>query len=319
MLWPTSVTAQEIVVAGSPVGSISDRNYARLFRELRANGISTYFPTFQFQEVPRPKSLGFETDFVAPCSPDDPAFQELRKSGVRLLIPGEFVYPDPHHIGHMPPAEDPLTQIISCAGRDAIAGITNYDEAAFHGISLDAVAAFYARVKEIDPSLPVLMVHGPIITDKRSFRSKRRISAYLEKVTTYSEHADIVGFDIYPIPAMVAKIATPQSGGAQVTPDRVVQDYMAWINQALPNKRKLVVLQGFAYTNLYEATFLKANVPEAVRDAIKPPTPDEIAMMYNQASAAGAEMVVFWGTSSLPDSSTAPWPAILELGRKHGP
>lgn len=312
------VDAQQIAVAGSPINSIKDKNFARLFATLRQNGITTYFPTFQYQEVPEPKSLGFETDFVAPCSPNDPGFQALRASGMKLIIPGEFVYPNPARIGQGAREGDLLSQIIACAGRKHIAGITNYDEAAFHGTPIDAVRKFYNRVKEIDPTIPVLMVHGPIITDKRAFRNNRRINNYLNEVVAYSEYADIVGFDVYPVPAFLAKIATPLSQGVEVEAERAVKEYMEWLNREVPNKRKLMVLQGFAYTNLYEKTFREANVPKALLAMIRPPNRNQTMMMFDQARAANVELVIYWGPSSLPTTETAPWPTILELGRRHG-
>lgn len=314
----TPAAEQQLAVAGSPVGTIQDRNFERLFTTLRQNGIHTYFPTFQYEEVPAPRSLGFEKDFAPPCSPNDPSFAALRRTGMKLIIPGEFVYPDPRRLGRSKLSADPLSQIIACAGRERIAGITTYDEAAFHGIPLDAVASFYARVKQIDPTLPVLMVHGPIITDKREFSSTSKIGGYLQKVTAYSEYADIVGFDVYPVPAFLAKVATPLSGGAEVDVDRAIPEYLSWLNRAVPNKPKLIVLQGFAYTNLYAQSFLDANVPATLRAAIQAPSMAQMTLMLQQARSAGVDLVIWWGPSALPTAQDAPWPTILELGRRHG-
>ena len=310
--------AFDIGVAGSPVASISDGDFKGLFSELRRNGISVYFPTFQFQEVPEPRSLGFEKDFTVPCAPDDPAFQALRDTGMKIILPGEFVYPAPERIGDVAISLDPLSQLIACAGRDHIAGITNYDEAAFHGIPIGDVEKFYARVKQIDPSLPVLMVHAPVITDKPSLRGERRIKAYLDEVRAYGAHADIVGFDVYPVPAAVANIATPFSGDKPVGAGTVVADYMSWLNEALPGKRKLMVLQGFAYSDLYEGRYREANVPAALLQIIEPPDADQMSAMFTQARSAGAELILYWGQASLPDTTTPPWPSILALGRRFG-
>lgn len=49
--------AQQFAVAGSPIDSIRDRYYERLFRDLRDNGTIFYFPTFQYQEVPEANEL----------------------------------------------------------------------------------------------------------------------------------------------------------------------------------------------------------------------------------------------------------------------
>lgn len=307
--------AQQFAVAGSPVESIRDRNYERLFQNLRDNGIHFYFPTFQYQEVPEARSLGFEEDFSAPCSPDDPGFRALRATGMQLILSGELVYADPGRLGRAPRNDDPLSQILACAGREHIAAITNYDEAAFHGRPIGDVADFYAHVKAVIPDLPVLMVHGPIITDKPEFSSAGQIEEYLANVQAYSAHADIVGFDIYPFPAFLAKLATPLSNGAEVEESRAIREYMSWLNDAVPSKRKLIVMQGFAYTNLYEKGFREANFPQELLDAIKAPTKSEMSMMVDQALAAGAELLIWWGPSSLPDADTAPWPTILDIAR----
>lgn len=315
---PSSLSAQQFGVAGSPVSTIEERNYVRLFTALRRSGINNYFPTFQYQEVPTPKSLGFERDFTVPCSPDSPAFKALRETGMKLILPGELVYPNAGRIGRGTAASDPLIQIIACAGRTHIAAITNYDEAAYHGIALRNVEKLYGQVKKIDPTLPVLMVHGPIITDKEQFSNKRRITKYLQDVVSYSAHADVVGFDVYPIPDFLARVATPLSDGEDVRAERAVAEYMSWLNSAVPNKPKLMVLQGFAYSDLYEKAYRKANVPLALLDQITAPDLAEMDMMVSQARQAGVEYIVWWGVAALPTKDAAPWPTILEMGRRYG-
>ena len=314
----TTAPAQQLGVAGSPVSSIQDRNYSRLFQNLVSNGIKLYFPTFQYVEVPRAKSLGFESDFAVPCSPNDPAFRAVRESGIKLILPGELVYPRANRIGRGSRANDPLVQLINCAGRNNIAGISNYDEAADQGRSINDVAKFYAHVKSIDPSLPVLMVHGPIITDKPQYRSVAQIQKYLNYVQAYSAHADIVGFDVYPVPAFLAKVATPMSKGREVAVNQAVVDYMRWLKQAVPGKPKLMVLQGFAYTNLYDKKYREANVPASLLATIKPPSRNETELMLKQARDQGVQMVIWWGVASLPNTQTEPWPSILGAGRKFG-
>ncbi len=313
-----TAVAQDFAVAGTPLNTVQGRDYGTLFRSLRQNKVSAYFPTFQYEEVPAPKSLGYETDFQAPCTPDDPAFAALRASGMKLILAAELIYPDPGRIGRDTGANDPLQQIIACAGREHLAAITTYDEAAFHGIPESAVRALYDHVKGSVPDLPVLMVHGPIITDKRKFRNNRRIGDYLEDVVKFSAHADVVGFDVYPVPAVVAKVATPLSGGDMVDVPRVVQDYTNWLKANVPNKQHLMVLQGFGYADLYEPEYLRANVPQELRDIVRAPNVDELTMMVEQARANGVDLIIWWGGAALRSHQDAPWPGIMQLARRYG-
>lgn len=310
--------AQSFGVAGSPVETIEDRDYLRLFTTLKSRGIDTYFPTFQFQELPHALSLGYEIDFMPPCTPGDPAFAALRASGMTLLLPGELLYPDAAALRQLPMDEDPLRQVLSCAGPEHVAAITTYDEAIFNGRPIEDVAAFYARVKAVAPELPVLMVHAPILTDDPTFKTLDQIQRYLKEVTDYSAHADAVGFDIYPVPADLSNLATPVSGGAVVAEDRAVADYLSWLEDAVPARQRLVVLQGFGYADLYESKFLEASFPAEVINAARAPTGKETDLMVSQAISAGAEWVIWWGPSLLKETGSAPWQTILDIaGRSH--
>ena len=67
--------AQSFGVAGSPMETIEDRDYLRLFTTLKSSGIDTYFPTFQYQEVPQALSLGYEIDFLPPLHAGRPCLR----------------------------------------------------------------------------------------------------------------------------------------------------------------------------------------------------------------------------------------------------
>jgi len=307
----------DFVVAGAPRDLVADRDYLNLFTLLRQNGITGFFPTFQYQEVPQARSYGYESDFVPPCSPNDRAFKAL-SSGIKLILPAELVYPDPSIFSKPMSANDPLKQIIACAGRSNIAGISNYDEAAFQGVSLSDVKAFYDHVKAIDETLPVLMVHGPLVADRSEFNTSSKRRTYLDKVVEYSKSADVVGFDVYPVPALVAKMGTPSSNGQIETSDKAIRDYAIWLKSALPGKRKLMVLQGFSYADLYERNYLESNVPIDLRAVIQAPSRSELDVMVKQAQADGVDMIVWWGQAALRTSHQPPWPDILWLGRQYG-
>ncbi|RKF14756.1 hypothetical protein D6850_07705 [Roseovarius spongiae] len=313
---PGPARAADFVAAGVPKNIAASRDYGAIFRHLRDNGIDMFFPTFQYQEVPAPRSFGFESDFTPPCSGNAPAFAALRASGVRLVMPAELLYPDPGRINRVSVAADPLTQLIACAGRANIGAVTNYDEAAMHGIPESAAQALYNRVKQIDPSLPVLMVHGPIVIDKPQFSSDAKVQGYLQKVVRYSRHADAVGFDVYPVPSPIAKIATPGSKRAVVSPEQAIAGYAGFLKANFPQKDTLLVLQGFAYTDLYERGFLEANVPAAMRAMIPAPSRSQIDMMVGQAVSSGVDYIIWWGQAALKSTNAAPWPDILRAARR---
>lgn len=312
----TQVQAMEFLLAGAPRPLVKDQNYVDLFALLQANKIAAFLPTFQYQEVPQPRSFGFENDFVAPCSKNDAPFRALRSSKVKLLIPGELIYPDASRLTGPIQADDPLAQLISCVGRDHIYGISNYDEAAFHGRSITDVQRLFDRVKAVDPSLPVLMVHGPLVMDRPQFSSRSKRQKYLQDVILYSQYADIVGFDVYPVPGMIAKLATPLSNGEQVDTDQAVPGYLEWMDGNLPEKRKLMVFQGFSYTDMYEFDFLKSTVPYALRAIIQPPDSAQIENMLLAAQTHKVEAVIWWGQAALRDTKQAPWPDILRFSRE---
>ncbi|MFT6556368.1 hypothetical protein [Sneathiella sp.] len=308
--------AMEFLLAGAPRPLVKNENYSALFALLQANKIAAFLPTFQYQEIPEPRSFGFESDFVAPCSANDPPFRALRRSSVKLLVPGELIYPDAGQLSGPIPENDPLVQLISCVGRDQIYGITNYDEAAFHGRSITDVQRLYERVKAVDPSLTVLMVHGPLVMDRPEFSNHSKRQKYLHDVVRYSRYADIVGFDVYPVPGMIAKLATPLSNGEQVETDQAVPGYLKWMSDHLPEKRKLMVLQGFAYTDMYEFDFLKSAVPYALRAIIQPPDSNQLETMLAAAEAYEVEAVIWWGQAALRDTTQAPWPDILKFAKQ---
>jgi hypothetical protein len=312
-----SSKALDFGVAGVPRDLAFQRNYNKIFRILVQNGITEFFPTFQYQEIPNPISYGYEKDFSAPCRADSKAFKALRNTNMKLLIPAEIVYPNPKKLRSVSGKNSPLAQIIACAGIENIAGITNYDEAVFQGVSIDSVRAFYTHAKSVAPSIPVLLVHGPIIMDKSVFNSARKRDRYLDKVIAFSAYADIIGFDVYPVPIGVSRVATPLSKGKHRTADKAIGEYMSWLNDAIPSKPKLMILQGFSYADMYESSFLKANISKELRDYVKPPIAQEIDAMVKQAQQKGVTKIIWWGQAALKNSTQAPWPDILRMGRKY--
>ncbi len=309
--------ALEFVAAGAPRDLLKQRDYAALFTRLADHGIGAFLPTFQYQEVPIPRSLNLESEFTPPCTALDPPFRALANSRVKLVIPAELLYPDPARIGTGAGLNDPLVQLMKCAGPGRIAAISNYDEAILNGLGINDVKRLYDHVKAAAPGVPVLMVHAPIILDKAEFASVRKRAEYLRRVVEYSQHADIVGFDVYPVPAFAAQLATPLSEGRMVGEAEAIAGYVHWMATALSGKRRLMVLQGFSYADLYEDSFLRQTVPAALLAKVRPPRRDELEDMVRQARVGGVEMIVWWGQAALKASTQEPWPSILAISRKY--
>ncbi len=305
------VSATEFMAAGVPVELAESRDYARIFSHLKSNGVSVFFPTFQYLEAPSALSLGFETDFVAPCSPDGPAFRAMAETGIKIVIPAELVYPQ--NAGMPDLDQDPLAQLIACAGRAQIYGVSNYDEPVFQSIKLKKVQALYNRVKEIDSTIPVLMVHGPLVLDKPEFASEEQRAEYLQKVASFSAYADIVGFDVYPVTADVAKVGSPDSGGNIVGYADAIPSYINWLRVNLPNKQHLMVYQGFSYVDMFEKSYLRSLISADDIAAIRPPNRKELSSMIAAAVQSDLSLVVFWGQGMLNNLDQAPWPDIIDI------
>ncbi len=308
-----SALAQSFAAAGVPQDMASARDYPALFDDLAANGISYFFPTFQYREVPEPLSFGFEGDFLPPCSPDDAAFRALRDSGVRLILPAELLYPDARN---MPPlADDPLAQVLECAGSGQVFAVTNYDEAPDKGVPLADVQALYERVKQIAPEMPVVMVHAPIILDKQQYASAAQRAAYLDAVLRYSEYGDIVGFDVYPVPQSLAQIGMPTVEAQLLGEVSTVAAYVQWLVENLPDKRHMMALQGFAFRDMFDPVYLAENFPPGLVESARPPSRTVLAVMLQPARLFDLELVVWWGQAALATADQAPWPDILDLSR----
>ena len=305
--------AADLAVAGVPVALGKSRDYFNIFTALREAGVTVYFPTSQYLEHPTPKSLGTEPDFLTPCSPDSPAFDALRRSGMRLIVSGDFLYA---RGADLPPlSRDPLRQIIDCAGRDHVYGVLSYDEPVSSGATLDNVSELFDRVKKIDPTLPVLMVHAPIILDMPEFATLDGQTDYLKKVKSYSRFADVVGFDVYPVNKEIAKLGTPSSEGAFADHAAAIKDYMRWLRNSIPDRGYFMVLQGFSYVDQFEPQFLRGIAPEEVLATVRAPNLEETMEMAQLSIDGGAELLVWWGVSFQKDDTSQIWRDILKTTR----
>ncbi|MFV1949864.1 MAG: putative glycoside hydrolase [Anaerolineales bacterium] len=302
-------TTLTITTAGVPKYLSETRDYDVIFSELSKAGVTSFFPTFQYQEIPQALSLGYETDFFPPCSSQDPAFQSLREHNIKLVVPGEMLYPR----DNFPPLEDdPLLALLDCTGPGGIAAVLSIDEP-FGAIRnpenpYQDVAALYERVKQVMPEIPVMMVHAPIPAyieeNNGSFRpvTQEEIDYYLGEVLNFSIFSDSFGFDVYPIPTDVAGLATPYQTGEVTDYGAAIADYTRWLRENAGDKPYFMVLQGFPYSRLFDAS-----------KVLPAPTGAELQEMACLTWQGGVSDIIWWGQGFLLEEDEPLWQNILEV------
>lgn len=293
-----------VVVAGVPQSLGATRNYDLIFFRLAEAGIDAFFPTFQTAELPAPSGLGFETDFLPPCTPEDPAFVALRQHDIGLVVPGELLYAG----GEIPEMEsDPLAELLECAGPAAVVAVTSVDEPALRDPEAagQLVEALYRRVKTVAPSIPVLMVHAPfpawVEGDTGGTRpvTPTEITRELGEIRMLSSWSDAAGFDVYPVPPEVAGLALPDASLA-TDPEATVAAYLSESRSWDRPLDSLLVMQGFGYADLLDGAV-----------DVAPPERHEIEAMLCAATRGGARWLIWWGQGLLDSETDEPWPAVI--------
>jgi hypothetical protein len=299
-----------IGAAGIPQYQAAHPNYGQIFAELARAGITTFFPYFGYQEVPQPLSYGHEKDFLPPCTPQSPALRALREHHLRLLVPGSLLYAQ----GYPSLASDPLKALIACAGREQIAGVYSIDEPVNTQQNVSdpyqGARELYQRVKEIDASLPVVMVHAPLsVKDdgKLSTPTPTEIESYLDKVRQFNQYADIIGFDIYPFlpPPYPQTLVTPYQTGPNLEYRAILGDYLRWLREHTDGKPYLLVLQAFSF-NWQGAS----NEPERI------PTAQELHTMVCLAYHGGVAQLFWYGQSFQRTPASGLWEKVLQVSKQ---
>jgi hypothetical protein len=303
-----------IIAAGVPKFLAESENFESIFQTLADVGMTVFFPTFQFEEVPEAKSLRLETYFLPPCQPLNPALSAMLREKISLLVPGALFY---SQLPEALPAleEDPMQVLLDCLGEQGIYAVYSYDEPVMQGVTLESVKRFYERVKQISLNLSVMMIHAPMLADNETLQAPQQKAVYFEQVKTYSQYADIVGFDVYLIPQSIAKVATPYSD--DITRDYRLQlaDYLEWLDRELPNKRHALVVQGFSYTYQFADGYLEEHYPPEVLATIRPPNRKELDEMLKVVQRHNAQ-VIWWGQSFIEEGEMALWEDILFVNKQ---
>lgn len=306
-------------VAGVPKYLGETRNYDKIFKELRDNGFSTYMAFSQYSEHPKAKSLASDADFFPPCSPNDSQWKAMRDNNIKLIIPGYIIFAD--YFESLTPG-DPLQELIDCIGRDLIFGVTNYDEpvgSLWDGsLTKHDLYTVYRKTKEVDPTIPVLMVHAPFYASNPVegldylYPTSEERDKYFRLVKEASEYADIVGFDIYPIPlGFGGGLTSPSLDGKHITNFKsAIIDYLAWIKSEVPGKIYLVTLQGFNFAMQYEGDFVPDGVSMADIKTLRNPTFKELEGMAKGAIEGGALVLLWWGQTHITPQDASLWEDI---------
>jgi hypothetical protein len=289
--------------AGVPKPLGEKRNFDAMFRDLRDAGITVFMPFSEYQELPEPKSLEYETEFFPQYSRNSDAIDSLKRHRMKLLVPAAVLYPD----GKIPPlAEDPLKQMIAWVGRDNIFAIYSYDEPALQNLTNHS-KALYERVKQVDPTMPVMIVQSAI---PESATTRADFDRYLGAVKTSSQYADIVGFDVYAIPRDLMKVQGPFSGPGKILDyKQAFAEYIHWLKANLPQKRHLMVLQAFSCEDQGHSAILA----KQYRD--RRPTKAEMLDML-QITAGSNVSVGWWGQSLVKDKDLKFWKDLLDVTKQ---
>lgn len=300
---PPAASYNSVIAAGVPKPIGERANYDEMFAQLKAAGIDVFMPFSEYQEVPEPKTLSYEVDFYPQHKRSDAAKIALRKHDMKVLVPASILYGDGD--AEMPPLQqDPLRRLIDWLGRKYVFGVYAIDEPVLQNTSASKCKAIYDRVKQVDRTLPVIMVHASI---PEGCDTSAKVSDYLEKVKVASQYADIVGFDVYPVPAHLMKVKSPYSAlDVYPPPARTVADYIRFLKEQLPGKQHIMILQAFSLRDQGHNALLAT----LYRD--RRPTKEELQSMAAEVRRNHA-ILGWWGQSLLKKDGLAFWNDVLSI------
>lgn len=115
----------------------------------------------------------------------------------------------------------------------------------------------------------------------------------LAQLAAFNKAADIVGCDIYPVPAN-GKVGHSDLSNRHLS---CVGDYTQRMGQAAPGKPVWMVLQGFGWGDI------QPDRPEAERKEMRRPTLPETRFMAYDAIVRGARGILYWGSHAVEKDS----------------
>lgn len=149
----------------------------------------------------------------------------------------------------------------------------------FKAEELEKLHQAYQLIKEVDPKHPVWMNHAP----RNSMESLRK----------FSECADIIGCDIYPVP-MHPKLRHSDLMDQTMS---CVGAYTRRMQEIDPQKPVWMVIQGFDWGMLQGEVYERSG---SEQKWFRPPTLNEIRFMGFDCIVNGARGILFWGTHYVP-------------------
>lgn len=149
----------------------------------------------------------------------------------------------------------------------------------FKSKELEKLHQAYKLIKELDPNHPVWANHAP----RNSMESLRK----------FSECADILGCDIYPVP-MHPKLRHSDLMDQTIAS---VGAYTRRMQKIDPNKPVWMVIQGFDWGMLQGDVYERSG---SEQKGFRPPTLNEIRFMGFDCIVNGARGILFWGTHYVP-------------------
>ena len=149
----------------------------------------------------------------------------------------------------------------------------------FKAEELEKLQQAYKVIKELDPKHPVWANHAP----RNSMESLRK----------FSECADIVGCDIYPVP-MHPKLRHSDLMDQTIAS---VGAYTRRMQAIDPKKPVWMVIQGFDWGMLQGDVYERSG---SEQKGFRPPTLNEIRFMGFDCIVNGARGILFWGTYYVP-------------------
>ncbi len=172
--------------------------------------------------------------------------------------------------------EEIVNQIWSAIGEESpyaefsMAQIEKHKEVEF-----EKVKTAYEMIKTLDPEHPIWMNHAP----RNSMESLRK----------FSQTADIVGCDIYPVPIH------PKLRHSDLMDQTMacVGAYTRRMQDIDPQKPVWMVIQGFDWAMLQGEVYERSGSEQS---GFRPPTLEEIRFMGFDCIVNGSRGILFWGT-----------------------
>ena len=300
-------------VAGAPVslfGPEADPTFEAAYTSLSESGFNSYMPIFITSEVDGvakgtqhfsyflPSSMSGEP--AARSCDGNPGGYAAMKGKIEMIFPGFLLLPP--GAGDMPVSEDAIRRNInmmrqSCWGEhEAVIGaIQSYDEPALFSVINGFVgepALLMANVttaskvfREEFPALPISVVEGPLpllieaepslTADQRDMLSQE----FWQKTQIAAEASDWYGFDVYPVPDLALTLPG---------------DYVRDVKRRFSPEHTMSVLQGFSPSSVSDGA-----------DMRRGPNKKETWFMLFDSIVAGADVLFWWGASTLDLSQPA--------------